>query len=241
MNLLLSEAGFELKKNLRDPAFAIPALLFPTGFFILFASIMPVARMPGGLGWLLANYAAFGAIGATLFGAAMSLSTDRDLGLLKLKRVAPVSLQWPLAGKLLASAVIALVGFALLIVIAAAMGARLSATQYGQLSLVVVAAALPFGALGLAIGAWFSSNAAPGIINAFYLAGSALGGLWFPLQAMSKTLVDVAPLWPMYHLGVLARSSSGIEAASPSHVLVLIAWCLLGLALAQAGLKRKPY
>ncbi len=241
--LVLTEARFELKKILRNPGFTLPALGFPVAFFLLFCFVLPMGKNVGEIRLtLLANYACFGAIGAALFGGAVLLAVERDTGVFKLKRISPAAVHWLLLAKLLASAVVSLFGFLLLYTVASVVGVRTNLSTFFGLALISVAAALPFGAIGLAIGARFSMTAAPGVVNAFFLAGSALSGLWFPLAMMPKIINQMAPFWPMHALGQLGRQVVGLETCDTAWALArLVLWTLLGLTLASVALKRKPF
>jgi ABC-2 type transport system permease protein len=243
LGMVLTEARFELKKILRNPGFTLPALGFPVAFFLLFCFVLPMGKNLAQIRLtLLANYACFGAIGAALFGGAVLLAVERDTGVFKLKRISPAAVHWLLLAKLMASAVIALLGFFLLYAVAAVFGVRTGFGSFIGLALISLAAALPFGAIGLAIGARFSATAAPGIVNAFFLAGSALSGLWFPLAMMPKFINLFAPFWPMHALGQLGRQVVGLETCDVTWALArLFIWALIGLVFASIALKRKPF
>lgn len=240
LTILKNETVIELKKLARDPAYVFPALGFPILFYLLFAKVLGYGQNGPQQGlFLLANYVGFGAVGASLFGAAISFAMEREQGLLQLKRASPAPIALGLIGKLLACSVLSIAGAAMLLVVASVFGAVISAVAAAKLLFVAWLAALPFGAIGLGIGVFFRANAAAGIINAFFLAGSALGGLWFPLSMLPKTIATMAPAWPMYPLGVLARSAVGLEQLAWLHILSLVAWALLGLSITAAQLRRR--
>lgn len=237
--ILKLETQIELKKLARDPAYVFPALGFPILFYLLFAKVLGYGGNAPQQGlFLLANYVGFGAVGATLFGAAISFAMEREQGLLQLKRASPAPIALGLLGKLLACSVLSVAGAALLLLVASAFGLSLGIAAALKLLGIAWLSALPFGAIGLAIGSFLRANAAAGVINAFFLAGSALGGLWFPLSMLPKLVATLAPIWPMYPLGVLVRSAVGVDALAWLHLLALLGWTLLALSITAARLRR---
>jgi ABC-2 type transport system permease protein len=106
---------------------------------------------------------------------------------------------------------------------------------------VTVAGALPFGALGLAIGYWAGPNSAPALVNLIYLPMSICSGLWFPIQMLPSLMQKIAPVFPAFHLAqlglrILGLGQPRVEAATS--VLVLAGFTLAALALAWAGYRR---
>ena len=82
---------------------------------------------------------------------------------------------------------------------------------------------LPFCALGMFLGTMVRGQGAPGVLNLIYLPMSFLSGLWIPLPMLPNVLQQIAPMWPSYHLDMIALAAVGLgnEALLP-HVLVLL-------------------
>lgn len=236
----LLEAKYEFLGLLRTPMFALPTLLFPVMFYLLFGVAM---NRGGGVGqYLLATYGVFGVMGAALFGFGVTVAMDRERGLLALKRALPVPpgayLLAKMAMALLFSAMVCL----LLAVIAATLaGVQLSPAQWLLLWTVHVAGALPFCALGLYIGSLAGGSAAPLVVNLLYLPMSFLSGLWLPLSSLPDALARLAPAWPSYHHGQLALKVVGMDAGQPVavHLGVLAVVTLGFFVLARARLARR--
>lgn len=240
----IAEWVAETRRMLREPGFVAPAVGFPVAFYVLFALVLPMGgRSEAAAIATFVNYAAFGVVGAMLFGCALTLANDRDLGVLKLKRVTPLPIAVYFFGKLAAAQVMVNLIFAILAAIAVvAAGVRLAPMSWLLVWLVMNAAAPAFGALGLAIGAWFSGKAAPGIVNLIYLPMAALGGLWFPLAIMPKAMQLFAYALPTFYFGELARGAAGLPANAPIvGVAGLVVTLLVGVAVARAGLRKQPF
>jgi ABC-2 type transport system permease protein len=111
-------------------------------------------------------------------------------------------------------------------------GVRMPLGQWLLLWSALVAGAVPFGAIGLAIGSLAGPNSAPGIVNMLYLPMGFLGGLWMPIEVLPKVLQRVAPLLPSYHFGQIALAILGVP--TQGSVLVHVE-ALLGFGLVFAG------
>lgn len=242
-NPWLAEIRYEFLRQLRSPGFALPTLLFPPMFYLLFAVLMPMGRSGGwqAAHYLLATYTVFGVMAPGLFGFGATVAVEREQGWLRLKRAAPM----PAGAWLLAKAAMA-VAFALLIfsimaaLAAGVAGVCLPAPSWLALAAVAALGVLPFCAAGLWIGLVASAQAAPAIVNLVYLPMAFLGGLWFPLMLLPAAVQAAAPLWPAYHLGQLALAAVGQGSAqAPAlHALALLAFGLLFGWLARRALLR---
>ncbi|MCD7098009.1 ABC transporter permease [Stenotrophomonas sp. MMGLT7] len=236
--IYLAEARCELLRVLRTPAFAIPSLLFPLLFYLLFGVLLARGN---GSAYLLATYGVFGAMAPGLFGFGVTLAIDRERGLLTLKRALPAPpAAWLLARMLMAMLFALLIALMLLAAGTSLGGVKISPAQGLALVAVDVLAALPFCAIGLLIGSCASASAAPAIVNLVYLPLALLSGLWLPLSLLPPVFAALAPLWPSWHLAQLALHVAGQSAlGSPLlHVAMPLAVAALCFALALRRLRR---
>jgi ABC-2 type transport system permease protein len=68
---------------------------------------------------------------------------------------------------------------------------------------------------------------------------SFLSGLWFPLPMLPKFLQQLAPIWPSYHLDMLALAAVGMrQGPLLIHVLMLLGFTAAFLLLAARRLRR---
>jgi len=236
------ESKHEFLRLLRAPSFAVPTLLFPPMFYLLFAVLF------GNRGgdyqanvYLLATYNVFGVIAPGLFGFGVSVALDRERGWLTLKRAQPMPPAAYLASKLAMAMLFAGIIFALLALLATTLGGvRLSASSWLSLLAVDVFGVLPFCAIGLFIATLVSGSGAPAVINLIYLPMSFLSGLWMPLSILPSVVREIAPLWPAYHLGQLALAAVGQATTGSAllHAAALAAFTGVFLALARRRLMR---
>jgi ABC-2 type transport system permease protein len=239
-----AEINAESRRLLRDPMFVAPAVGFPAAFYLLFSLVLPFGpRSPEAMRLLFVNYAAFGVVGAMLFGCAIMLANDRDLGVLKLKRTTALPMPVFFGGKLVAALILAALVYLVMVLLAVAfVGVRMSPAAWLWISGSMLAGALCFGAIGMTIGAWFRTNAAPGVVNVVFLPMAALGGLWFPLNVMPGFVRTLAYGLPTFHFGELARAAAGGVTQAPwLSMLALAVTGLVAATVAHAGLRRKPF
>lgn len=236
----LEEARSECLRYMRAPAFMLPIMLFPGMFYLLFGVLMAKSNGADAARYLLASYGVFGVMSPGLFGFGVSLALERDGGLLTFKRALPMPPGAYLLGKMLMAMVAAGVVILLLLAMAVSLGhVKLSPLQAGALLLTGTLGVLPFCALGMFVGTLIKGQGAPGMLQLIYLPMSFMSGLWFPLPMLPKFLQQIAPIWPSYHLDMVAMAAVGLnkEALLP-HVLVLIGFAVGFLMLAARRLRR---
>lgn len=232
----LGEMRVEFIKSLRTPAFAVPTLLFPIMFYLLFGIFL--GSMRGNTGQALftfATYGVFGAMGPGLFGFGVSLAIEREQGLLTLKQALPQ----PPGAYLLARAVMAMVFVAIISILLTAIAVfvghvPLTFTQGISLFAINVLGVLPFCAIGMFLGSVVSGQASPAIINIIFLPMAFLSGVILPLQMMPKIVASTAPIWPAYHQAQMALATVGAPSSGSfsGHVAVLSGMTLLFFLLA---------
>ena len=236
------ESKHEFLRLLRAPSFAVPTLMFPPMFYLLFAVLFVSGRGDFHANvYLLATYGVFGVMAPGLFGFGVSVALDRERGWLRLKRAQPMPPGAYLASKLSMAMLFAAVIFGILALLATtAGGVRLPAASWLTLLGVEVLGVLPFCAIGLFVGTLVNGQAAPAVINLVYLPMSFLSGLWMPLSILPAAVRDVAPLWPAYHLGQLALGAVGetMVGSAAGHLAALAAVTAVFLAFARRRLAR---
>src|SRR5947209_10696954 len=88
-----SETKYEILKTLRQPAFVISTLAFPLLFYVMFGIVFGSRQAVGSVNlatYLLATYATFGVMGASLFGFGAGVAMERGYGWLQVKRASPM-------------------------------------------------------------------------------------------------------------------------------------------------------
>ncbi|HEY0305758.1 MAG TPA: ABC transporter permease [Longimicrobiales bacterium] len=228
---LVLETHGELMKLVRMPAYAIPVLLFPTMFYALFGLSFGGREQAT---YLIGSYAAFGVIGAALFGLGVGVAVERAQGWLSLKRASPM----PAGAYFGAKVLISMLFGAMITVLLATLGVvfgdvALSVRQWLLLLLTMMLGAAPFCAIGCALAYVVGPNSAPAVTNLIYLPMSFASGLWVPLEALPKFVQSIAPALPPYHLGRMALRILGFgETSIWVHLGVLAGFAIVFMALA---------
>jgi ABC-2 type transport system permease protein len=237
------EAKLEFLKLLRMPAFALPTIAFPVLFYAFFGLSFG-SKVGGSIPmstYLLATYGAFGVIGASLFGFGVGVAVERGQGWMLLKRASPMPIGAYFAAKIFMSLLFSAAIVALLYGLGAAFGnVELAAASWATMAFVHVAGALPFCAMGLAIGYFAGPNSAPAIVNLIYLPMAFLSGLWIPVQALPDIVQRIAVALPPYHFAQLALKAIGADMGRSValHIGYLAAFTAVCLALAAFGYRR---
>src|SRR5713226_746367 len=239
LRICFKEAKYEFLKSLRNPMYSVSTLLFPIMFYVLFGLVMG-KQMIGGIRttvYLLPTYGTFGGMGASLFGTAATLASERGLGWLQVKRASPMPPFAYFLAKVVMSLIFSAIVISLLFLLGVTFGGVRPAITMTKLALTLVAGSLPFCAMGLAIGYFAGPTSAPAVINIFYLPMSFCSGLWMPIMFLPRFIQQIAVFLPPYHLSQLALSLIGAGRGEPSlgHWEALIGFTMLCLGVARWG------
>jgi ABC-2 type transport system permease protein len=229
----LVEAKYETIRLLREPSFAVTFLVLPLIFYLFFGvALIDLRGVPKMAAGLFLNWSVIAVAGPGLFGFGMVLASERDQGLLTLKRALPA----PPAAYLLAKMVMAMF-FAGLIMVTLSAAAflfghvRLATGSFLGVVGVNMFGALPFCAIGLFIGVRVHGKSAPAFVNLVYLPSMFLAQMFFPLPPSIRGFRFISPL---YYLRTIAYDVAGITPHDPTtmfaHVGVLTGLTILLIA-----------
>jgi ABC-2 type transport system permease protein len=235
----LLEARYEFLRLLRTPSFALPTLLFPALFYLLFGVLLNRSGSSDAARYLLATYGVFGVMGAGLFGFGVTVALERKLGFLAYKRALPMPPGAYLFAKMtMAMAFSAMISLLLAGLAATAGGVSLAPGQWALLFAVHVVGVLPFCAIGLYIGTLVSGEGAVAVVNLLYLPMAFLSGLWLPLKMLPAWIANLAPLWPSYHHAQIALQAIDMGGGGrlAMHLAALLATTVLFSLLARLRL-----
>ena len=243
LRVYITEAKYELIKQLRIPAFMIPTIGFPIMFYVLFGLVMQSGNRDSKVmaTYMLATYGAFGVIGISLFALGVGVAVERGQGWLAVKRASPMPVSAYFIAKYITTLVISIVLMLLMCAIGALFGhVQMSAGHWASLIAAETLGAIPFCAMGLAIGYIAGPNSAAAIVNIIYLPMAFLSGLFIPAEMLPKLLQGFAVTLPPYHLGRLALDAVGIEPASHAlgHIAALVGFLALFTVIAFIAYRR---
>lgn len=242
MTIYGKEAKYEILKYMRMPIFAFSTVLFPVMFYVLFGIVLPNgsgATRAQSATYLLATMACYGVMGVSMFSFGVGVAMERGQGWLQVKRASPMPVAAYFVAKVANAVVFAIIIALILLAAGTAFGGvRLGLVPALKLIGILVAGAIPFSAMGLALGYFAKPNSAPAMVNLAYLPMSFCSGLWIPIFILPHFLQQVARILPPYHVSQLALNvihSTPYPTASWPHVQALIGATLLFLGVAAYG------
>ena len=242
--IYFKEAKYEFLKNLRLRMYTASVLSFPIMFYVLFALVLNAKQSLGGTpvpAYMIATYGTFGVMGASLFGTAAGLASDRGLGWLQVKRASPMPPFAYFVAKVITSMIFSTIIVLALFTLGMAFGGvRMPFVEFAKLLGTLAAGSLPFSAMGLALGYFTGPNSAPSMINLIYLPMSFCSGLWVPFMFLPKVVRQIALVLPPYHLSQLALGivGAGSHESTTAHWEVLAGFTLICLGAARIGFQR---
>src|SRR5271167_4769776 len=237
----LAEARFESLRMFRVLGFSIPFLVLPVALYLLFGVVLfgdAIRKDPVAGKFLFAAFSVFGVMGPGMFGFGATIATEREQGLLTLKRALPAPTGSYLLAKLLMTMVFAVIVMATMIPAALFLGhLPLTFAECAKVTAISVLGSLPFCAIGLFIGTRASGKAAIAFVNLIYVPMMHVSGLFYPLP---KFLRAVSPVWPTYHLQQLVLAALGMSSHGKTtiHVVVLAGVTVLLTVLSIRRLAR---
>jgi ABC-2 type transport system permease protein len=237
----VTEARFESLRMFRVLGFSLPFLILPAALYLLFGVVLfgdAVRSDPAAGKLLFTAFAVFGVMGPGMFGFGATVATEREQGLLTLKRALPAPPGSYLLAKLLMTMLFASIVMATMIPSALLLGhLPLTFGECASVTAITMSGSLPFCAIGLFIGTRASGKASLAFVNLIYVPMMHISGLFYPLP---KFLRAISPVWPTYHLQQLVFAALGAPSYGRTavHVAVLAGVTLVLTALSIRRLAR---
>jgi ABC-2 type transport system permease protein len=237
----VTEARFESLRMFRVLGFSLPFLILPAALYLLFGVVLfgdAVRNDPAAGKLLFTAFGVFGVMGPGMFGFGATIATEREQGLLTLKRALPAPPGSYLLAKLLMTMLFASIVMATMIPAAVLLGhLPLTFGECARVTAISIFGSLPFCAIGLFIGTRTSGKAAIAFVNLIYVPMMHISGLFYPLP---KFLRAISPVWPTYHLQQLVFAAIGAPfyGRTAVHVAVLAGVALVLTAVSIRRLAR---
>jgi ABC-2 type transport system permease protein len=241
LNIYVLESKYEWLKTIRNPAFSLPAILFPALFYLFFGVLLNEDNVEAS-SYLLCTYGVFGIMGPALFSFGAGLAVERGQGWLDIKEASPMPGSAQIVSRVFVS-----MGFSIIVLFVLGMvagfttGVSLSASQSVLLSTILVIGGLPFCLLGLTLGLLLKAESAPAVVNVIYLPMSFLSGLWIPVTMLPSFLQTFAQFLPPFHLSQLALKVTAQDQGASIflHLSALGAFTLIFFVTAILAMRRK--
>lgn len=248
--LVAAEVAHHLRVFWRVPIAGFFTVGFPTMVYVMLSVFNVGATLDlfGGVDvsqYLTPAIAAFAMVTSAFTNVAITVSADRDDGILKRVRGTPLPPWVFMTGRIGAAVLTGLASVALLAAVGATFfGVDIVWDRLPVALIVLIVGAAAFAALGLALaGAAPNAQAAPAIANGVIIPLAFVSGVFFPIESAPQWMVTVAGLFPLRPL-VIAFADQWNPAIAPGfpgrEVAVLTAWLLLGLAVTARTFTWEP-
>lgn len=227
MRLALLHARWGAVELLRQPAFAVPTIGFPSLFFLFFAVPGLGADEPE---LATALFAGFAVLGVAFFQFGVGIASDRASPWERYLRTLPLGPAPRFAGRTLAAVAFAAASAAAVVAVSlATVSPQLSPASWLELAVALIAGAVPFALIGIGLGYLATPKSALPIANVAYLGLSFAGGLWTAPENLPRTVERISVVLPTRaYADVLSSAALGLP-VEPR------AWVVLGLSTVAAG------
>lgn len=203
-----------LKLTLRDRVVLFFNFLMPLLFFVAFGEGMGAKTSPGAMSQVLSLVLMFGVLGTGFFGGGIRATMDREAGILRRFKVAPITPAPLLAASMITGWAVFIPSVALFISLARWRYGWDQPLNLGSLLIVVSIGVLAFRSMGLIIASVANSMQESQIIaQLLYMPMLLLSGAAVPLQILPDWLQKLAQFLPATHLylgtqGILVRGET---------------------------------
>ncbi|HJP65389.1 MAG TPA: ABC transporter permease [Actinomycetota bacterium] len=235
----------------RNPASAFFTVAFPLMFLVIFTALFGnddihvFGKVIALSTYYVSAIAAFSIITATYTNLAISMTFQRDGGILKRARGTPLPAWAFLAGRIVhAIALSVMLAVAVTLFGALFYGAEVPTRTLPAFVATVIVGSASFSALGLAITSVVpNADAAPAVVNATIMPLLFLGDIFIPIQNPHAWYVVVSKVFPVYHFAqamkgaYFAPTGSGLQAG---HLLIVAIWGVVGVVAAVKFFSWEP-
>jgi ABC-2 type transport system permease protein len=235
--MLVQSTRAEFLKLWREPIFSIFSMALPVMFYFFFgiSSAKTVVHGVNIGAVILASLSAYAVANVMLFSFGIGVAIDRGRKFDVLMRATPLRPWVTLVAKVVTGLLFGFLALVILFAFAYFVGGlRMETAQWLTLTGRLLLGALPFLAMGFAIGYLVSANAAPAVVNLVALPMYFASGLFIPIDALPDFIRGIAPFLPAYHYGQIAWQAVGRPPDNPLWVsaVVLAGFGMAFLAIA---------
>jgi ABC-2 type transport system permease protein len=248
IRLVVHQTRYDLLTFARNRQGRFFTVALPVIFLVIFASVFGNQLIGPehvkASTYYVPGIAALAVLTASFSNLVISITTQRELGILKRRRATPAPAGVLIAGRAITSLVVSLTVAAIVITIGTIVyGVDVGGGGLGALVLTIALGSPALACLGYAtttvIG---SADSAQPATLAITLPLSFISGVYIPPVNLPSALQHIAQAFPLQHL--VAALSHGLKPSSTgvawSDLGIIAAWGLGGLALALARFRWTP-
>jgi ABC-2 type transport system permease protein len=246
--LVLHQTRYDLLTFARNRQARFFTVLLPVMFLVIFVSVFG-NQLVGpehikASTYYVPGIAALAVLSASFSNLVISVTAQRELGVLKRRRATPAPAGVIIAGRAITSLVVSLAVATIVIAIGAiAYGVHVAPGALGTLALSIALGSLVLACLGYAVSAAIgSADAAQPAVLAMQLPLSFISGVFIPPVGIPSALRHVAQAFPLQHLvAALGRGFlPGTHGIAWGDLAILVAWGAAGLIAALKRFRWNP-
>jgi ABC-2 type transport system permease protein len=232
---------YELLRTFRNGRFSFFSLGFPLVLYLVIAGPNRNETNLGNSGISLPLYymvglASFGTMMAMISSGAR-IAGERTSGWTRQLRISPLTTGAYFRAKVLGAYAMACLTIALLYVSGVALGVRLPASAWLEMTGLMLVGLMPFAAFGIMIGHLVTVDTIGPVTGGVTSLLALVSGTWFPIGA-SGVMHDLAQFLPSYWLVQASRVSTGGHGWGTTGWIVIGAWTVVLVVLARAAYRR---
>ena len=152
-------------------------------------------------------------------------------------RISPLSTRNYFRAKVLTAYMMALISLLALYVAGTSLGVSLSASEWLEMTGLILVGLIPFAALGITLGHMLTPESIGPAMGGGIALLALLGGTWFPI-ATHGFMYDVAQCLPSYWLVQASHIAVGGHAWAAKGWAVMIAWTVVLSVLAARAYRK---
>ena len=232
---------YELLRTLRNRRFFLLSLGFPLILYFMIVSPNRHVHNFDGSGISFALYymvglASFGTMSAMLSSGAR-IAAERAVGWNRQLRISPLSTRNYFRAKVVTGYMMALISLLALYLAGTSLGVRLGASEWLEMTGLILVGLIPFAALGILLGHLLTPDSIGPAMGGGISLLALLGGTWFPITG-DGFLHDIVQLIPSYWLVQASHVAIGGHAWPAKGWIVMIAWTVVLSVLAGRAYRR---
>jgi ABC-2 type transport system permease protein len=248
IRLLAHQTRYDLLTLARNRQARFFTLALPVIFLVIFVSVFGNDLLgpehTKASTYYVPGIAALAVLTASFSNLVISITAQRELGVLKRRRATPVPASVLVGGRALTALVVSVLVTSVVIAVGSlGYGVHVEAGELGALALSVAVGSLALACLGYAASSAIgSADAAQPTVLAITLPLSFISGVYIPSLRLPSGLQQIAEVFPLQHL-VAAMSRGFLPGAGGvawGDLAFVAAWGLAGLALALRRFRWTP-
>ena len=226
---------YELLRTLRNRRFFLLSLGFPLVLYFVIVSPNRHVQNFDGSGisfplYYMIGLASFGTMSAMLSSGAR-IAAERAVGWNRQLRISPLSTRSYFRAKVVTGYMMALISLLALYLAGTSLGVRLGASEWLEMTGLILVGLVPFAALGILLGHMLTPDSIGPAMGGGISLLALLGGTWFPITG-DGFLHDIVQLIPSYWLVQASHVAIGGHAWPAKGWIVIIAWTVVLSVLA---------